>query len=690
MSTGLYSGTSGLALGVGLYKGYPGLWGNAAGLIKGLQASLALDFLADGALDPRVTFSRTSNATLVDSTGNLTYAPNNLVVNSEAFDAATWVKFGTTSVAANADIAPNGTLTADAITLPALSGIYRNVAATVGTGYVVSVWLRAASPQSVRLVSNTDTGVLATLTCSVTTTWQRFYLYRVAPAGSATVGLQLDTGGGGTFYAWGAQLEAVTYQTTPSTYNSTSPANLLGYTQEFDNAAWTKTAASITANAATAPDGTLSADKIIATAVLTTHSAGQNLTVISGTTFTGSVYAKAGEYNFAAVLLLTTFAAAQIVICDLSTGTISSTSGSPLATSVTDVGNGWYRISITQVTNAAGTATMQVRPSNVGTTTAFTGDGTSGVYIWGAQLSNSGSLDPYVYNPAAALTSTAYYGPRFDYDPANLTAKGLLIEEQRTNLFLNSKIDGTNLATQNVTTTATAYTISFYGTGTITLTGTSTAGPIVGTGVYPTRTTLTFTPTAGTLTCTVTGTVQYAQIEAGAFATSYIPTVAATVTRAADIARMLGTNFSSWFNASTGTFVASYEASPNQYATYIAASNGNVGQNSIHFDNDASGVMRAVYYSASAPVATLSLGSYSPVGAVNTVASAYALDDFAASRNGGTVVTDTSGALPVSLTQFNIGADPSGAAVNVTNTHIRSITYYPTHLPDATLQSLTA
>jgi hypothetical protein len=45
-----------------------------------------------------------------------------------------------------------------------------------------------------------------------------------------------------------------------------------------------------------------------------------------------------------------------------------------------------------------------------------------------------------------------------------------------------------------------------------------------------------------------------AQVEAGAFATSYIPTVASQVTRSADSAVMTGTNFSSWYNASEGTF----------------------------------------------------------------------------------------------------------------------------------------
>jgi len=67
------------------------------------------------------------------------------------------------------------------------------------------------------------------------------------------------------------------------------------------------------------------------------------------------------------------------------------------------------------------------------------GDGTSGIYIFGAQLSDSASVDPYVYQPVAAPTSTAYYGPRFDYDPVTLAPKGLLIEEQRVNYCLYSE-----------------------------------------------------------------------------------------------------------------------------------------------------------------------------------------------------------------------------------------------------------
>ena len=68
------------------------------------------------------------------------------------------------------------------------------------------------------------------------------------------------------------------------------------------------------------------------------------------------------------------------------------------------------------------------------------------------------------------------------------------------------------LSTQNVTVLAGQMVLSFYGTGTVTLSGTSTAGPLVGTGVAN-RVSLTFTPTAGTLTLTVSGSVTQAQLE---------------------------------------------------------------------------------------------------------------------------------------------------------------------------------
>jgi hypothetical protein len=181
-----------------------------------------------------------------------------------------------------------------------------------------------------------------------------------------------------------------------------------------------------------------------------------------------------------------------------------------------------------------------------------------------------------------------------------------------------------------------------------------------------------------------------AQLEAGSFATSYIPTVASTVVRSADLCSISGSNFTGFWNQSAGTLLEVFEASPNTNTTYVSASNGNITQNSVHIDND-TGNMRAVYYSGSSLVATLSLDAVGTVGAVNKISTAYSLNDFSASRNGAAVVTDSSGTVPASLSQINIGADERSQTPTsfYSNKCITSLRYYKKRLPDAKLQSLT-
>jgi len=84
----------------------------------------------------------------------------------------------------------------------------------------------------------------------------------------------------------------------------------------------------------------------------------------------------------------------------------------------------------------------------------------------------------------------------------------------------NLLIATATLATQSVTVTAAQHTLSFRGTGTVTLSGASTAGPLVGTGASD-IVSLTFTPSAGSLTLTVSGTVEIAQLELGPIRTTY-------------------------------------------------------------------------------------------------------------------------------------------------------------------------
>jgi hypothetical protein len=130
-------------------------------------------------------------------------------------------------------------------------------------------------------------------------------------------------------------------------------------------------------------------------------------------------------------------------------------------------------------------------------------------------------------NASGLIETSALNVPRLDY--TNSSCPSILVEPQRTNLVFPSA----TATTQSRTVTATAHTLSFYGTGIVVLSGVAIA-TLSGTGAND-RVTLTFTPTAGTLILTIVGSVINWQLEAGANATSYIPTTTATVTRNTDV-----------------------------------------------------------------------------------------------------------------------------------------------------------
>ena len=290
------------------------------------------------------------------------------------------------------------------------------------------------------------------------------------------------------------------------------------------------------------------------------------------------------------------------------------------------------------------------------------------------------------FNSAGVLTSATTNEPRFDYDPVTLESKGLLVEVARTNLLLNSA----SLSTQSVVVTAVPYTLSFYGTGTITLSGVSTAGPLVGSGAFPTRSTLTFTPTAGTLTLTVTGTVEYAQLEAGSFASSYITTAGASATRSSDLPTV--TPISSFYNQNEGTI-------------FVQQSQAVISHTTSFRFLEISNAYPALFRKPNMEIATNNLAVFSTLGgsptgvsvssgtvSANTVykiACAYKVNDLRGALNGTLTSADTSVdvATPV-VDRMTIGYSTSIPSFQV-SCHIQKVEYYPTRLTDARMQYLT-
>lgn len=289
-------------------------------------------------------------------------------------------------------------------------------------------------------------------------------------------------------------------------------------------------------------------------------------------------------------------------------------------------------------------------------------------------------------NPYGQIETLASNVPRLDYDPVTLYPKGLLIEEARTNLVLNSD----TLSTQSVTVANVAHTLSFYGTGTVTLSGVSTAGPLVGTGAFPTRVTLTFTPLAGSLTLTVTGSVRFAQLEAGSFATSYIPTTSASVARSAEIATIPVSAIP--YGANEGTAVAAYvpgNLSASVYtvlfddidtAQYVNIMNMMQGSSGTPGSGWRASVRNTNVSDVSFDIATPALS----VGSTYKLAFAYKLNDFAASFGGGTVQTDTLGTPPPGVDLIRFGSHRDGVYMNGC---IRQFSYFPRRLTNAELQT---
>ena len=295
------------------------------------------------------------------------------------------------------------------------------------------------------------------------------------------------------------------------------------------------------------------------------------------------------------------------------------------------------------------------------------------------------------------IQAAAINEPRFDYDPVTLAPKGLLMEEQRTNLFLNSLIDGTSLSTQTVTVTAVAHTISFYGTGTITLSGAAVA-IVTGTGVYPSRKTLTFTPTAGALICTVTGSVQYAQIEVGGFATSFIPTAGTSVIRNVDSAVMTGTNFSNWYNQSEGTFVFEYSRYQNTdtfgIVLEIKPTSTSTADRFAAAASTSADPRMQLFPNGSNVLDTTSTFGVLPVNTVIKGALAYRSGSNAATRGGASPSTSATAFAAPAFTSLQIGSTDNALYGPITTTplngYIRQIAYYKTRLLNTQLQALTA
>ncbi len=640
-----------------------------------IRPSLNLDFANSMSVDPRITFTRASTATRVNANGlievvasgspRIDFDPEtdvckgllieesrtNLLTYSENFDDASWLK-SRSSVTSNTTTAPDGTLTADTFiedtSVTNSHYIYQPVSVTNALVYTKSIYVKAKERSycaiqfygtnsafaSCSVSFDLITGTV-TATSGAITNYSIVYIgngwYRISASSTATAtangNISVNIGGStptefnytgdGTsgLYIWGAQLEVGAFPTSyiPSSDTFTSRAstatyvgsngliqsaltnvarynynpvnlslapklllesastNLLTYSEQFDDASWTKNASTVSSNISVSPAGSLTADKLVEDATSNYHTVRKANSFTSGTAYTATIYAKAAERNYVTISAgnITTFSCRATF--DLQTGTVASTvSGTA---SITAVGNGWYKCSVTGTAGATSSTGINFAVGSTGSYVTYTGDGYSGIYIWGAQL------------------------------------------------------------------------------------------------------------------------------EASSFPTSYIPTLASQVTRAADIsssaqttrvadtAVMTGTNFSSWYNQTEGTVLCNFIPKGSVASRKIWDLHNQSGAEYIELRYSSGAALQYDCANNSIEQWNIAPTGYSSLNTRYSHAASYKVNDIAASVNGSSVLTDSSASL-CTPTQLSFGISYNLVSENL-NGHISKLSYYPKRLTNSELQALT-
>ena len=172
--------------------------------------------------------------------------------------------------------------------------------------------------------------------------------------------------------------------------------NRVNYSEQFDNAYWTKTGSTITANQTVAPDGTVTADKMIEATNNGAHLfrlATDNV-LQDNTQYTTSVYVKAGSTDRNAALRLFTDGVYKPVKFDLQNGTIVSTHAD-LTSTMKSVGNGWYRVTMTGTTHTSGTHQVWFQISSATHAVGYQGVADKHIFVWGAQIETAAAASEY-------------------------------------------------------------------------------------------------------------------------------------------------------------------------------------------------------------------------------------------------------------------------------------------------------
>jgi len=399
------------------------------------------------------THTRAGNATMVDSDGLLKWSPHNQLTYSEQFDNAAWTKTsgGTGSaptVTANAVAAPDGTVTADlvqfdkgaGVTLDDFSGIQQIPSGDFTA--TLAIWMRVASGTATIALR----AIPAQSVKTVTTEWQLFTLEEFSGIFQLISRGTLGTSDTADLYLWGAHyyrsdlggmvdnptqptgLETYVPTTASAVYlprtghhlwdgsawvdegyfhESEARTNLVTYSQDFTDASWSKTNTATLAVDATGPDGATSAVTLVDSGATGTGGVWVNEDfngLTAATNYTFSAFLKEDQLSWVSLDIVSFGIAAgsPSIYFDLGSGVVG-TGASGVGQNIENVGNGWYRCSVT-FAPVNTTGTIRIRLANADGDLTIDLDGTSSILIYGAQF-EAGST-PSSYIPTAGSTVT--------------------------------------------------------------------------------------------------------------------------------------------------------------------------------------------------------------------------------------------------------------------------------------------
>jgi hypothetical protein len=207
-----------------------------------------------------------------------------------------------------------------------------------------------------------------------------------------------------------------------------SRQNIKTYSEQVGS--WTQSSISTSSNQAIAPNGTFTADKIIENTATTSHKVYQSVSTTSGQPYTWSVFLKADTRSKARLNIFGAYAE-----FDITNASVITTSG-VTSQSIERYPNGWVRCSITETANSSSTLTYVYLLNDAGSV-SYTGDGASGLFVWGGQMELGSTMTSYIPTPSSSAVTR-------NIDSAYNQPFGDLASDYPITVYWKGKVDDIN------------------------------------------------------------------------------------------------------------------------------------------------------------------------------------------------------------------------------------------------------